>query len=279
VGDFRARDADRDRYVEIIEAAYVDGQLGDQDRELRISRALSAETLAELDMITRDLQGRPEPLVRVTPVPAASGDRRRGLSAAWIVAAVVGLVGLGVPALWLSGGERDAGPAISIDVAVPTESPASQPVAEEPVTFEMTPADVRAFLRAYEEQFSTLDAFEARFYPGWAGADVPVRGARPRMERWTWRGAWAQDSEATRVSHTSEIVDLGTLDVRRLFANIATAKRTLNVQRGELTHVLVHRWSGDVPNVNIYIANKFSESGFIRTTLSGEVIGRFPYAP
>lgn len=41
---FRARNADRDRYVDIIESAYVDGQLGDEDRELRVSRALTAET-------------------------------------------------------------------------------------------------------------------------------------------------------------------------------------------------------------------------------------------
>ena len=42
MGDFRAKDADRDRFVELIEAAYVDGQLGDADRDLRVGRALSA---------------------------------------------------------------------------------------------------------------------------------------------------------------------------------------------------------------------------------------------
>ena len=59
MGGFRAKDADRDRYVDIIEAAYVDGQLGEQDRELRVSRALTAETLDELDSLTRDLQRPP----------------------------------------------------------------------------------------------------------------------------------------------------------------------------------------------------------------------------
>ncbi|HEV2798457.1 MAG TPA: DUF1707 domain-containing protein, partial [Nocardioides sp.] len=53
---FRAKDADRDRFVELIEAAYVDGQLGSADRDLRGGRALSAETLDELETLTRDLQ-------------------------------------------------------------------------------------------------------------------------------------------------------------------------------------------------------------------------------
>ena len=52
---FRAKDADRDRCVELIEAAYVDGQINDADRELRVGRALSAETLDELATLTRDL--------------------------------------------------------------------------------------------------------------------------------------------------------------------------------------------------------------------------------
>ena len=87
MGGFRAKDADRERYVEVIETAYVDGQLGDQDRELRISRALTAETLDELDGLTRDLQNQPAPVVVRRPAPrvveAASrrsptGARRSG---------------------------------------------------------------------------------------------------------------------------------------------------------------------------------------------------------
>ena len=38
--EFRAKDADRDRFVELIEAAYVDGQINDADRELRVGRAI-----------------------------------------------------------------------------------------------------------------------------------------------------------------------------------------------------------------------------------------------
>ena len=72
---FRAKDEDRDRFVELIEAAYVDGQLNSADRELRVGRALSAETLDELETLTRDLQQPPGAVVRPTvdvPSPAPS---------------------------------------------------------------------------------------------------------------------------------------------------------------------------------------------------------------
>ena len=43
-------------------------------------------------------------------------------------------------------------------------------------SFEMTAGQVRGFLRAYEEQFGTGEAFEAAFYPERIQAQVPVRG-------------------------------------------------------------------------------------------------------
>ena len=62
-----------------------------------------------------------------------------------------------------------------------------------------------------------------------------------------------------------------------MFANIATAKRTLDVERGRLTHVLVNRWVDEPPSVNIYIGNEFNETGYLRTTPAGEVVRAFPY--
>jgi len=104
-----------------------------------------------------------------------------------------------------------------------------------------------------------------------------VRGSRPRFERWTWDGAWRQDTAASAVTGPSGIIEVGSIDVRRLFDNIATARRTLRVQGGRLTHVLVNDWS-DLPTVTIYIGNDFGESGHLRTTLAGEVLRSYPYA-
>ena len=147
----------------------------------------------------------------------------------------------------------------------------SETVGEEQVTpFAMTPGQVKRFLAAYEKEFGTLDAFEVGFYPNRVFAQVPVRGSRPRAERWTYDGTWHQDSEASRVIGPSVIIDVGELDVRRLFANIAVAKKVLHVQRGELTHVLLNSWTEDTPTVNIYMGNSFNESGYLKTTMSGD---------
>jgi hypothetical protein len=273
---FRAKDADRDRYVEVIEAAYVDGQIGDADRELRVSRALAAQTLDDLETLTRDLQNRPVPPAAAPPRPTARNGRLAGLVAA--LGALVVLLGVGVAGLvvFSATGEPDESPTVVISgEAVPV--PAEGDVVEEQPSFEMTAPEVRRFVRAYEREFGTLDAYDVGFYPSRVGVQVPVRGSRPRFERWTWDGEWTQDTEASAVRGLNELVDLGALDVRRLFANIATARKTLRVERGELTHVLFHQWQGEAPSVNIHIGNSFGEGGYLRTTPSGGVVRAYPY--
>jgi hypothetical protein len=279
MGGFRAKDADRERYVDIIEAAYVDGQLGEQDRELRVSRALTAQTLDELDALTRDLQDRPVPVAARVDTPSAAAPRAAKLvvggAFAVITLAVLLIFGAVGLALFSVTGESDESPAVVISgEAVPV--PAEVDVVEEQPSFAMTAPEVRRFVRAYEREFGTLDAYDVGFYPTRVGVQVPVRGSRPRFERWTWDGEWTQDTEAAAVRGPGEVIDLGALDLRRLFANIATARKTLRVERGRLTHVLVNDWS-EVPTVNIYIGNRFDESGYLKTTLSGEVLRSFPH--
>ncbi|WP_210650483.1 DUF1707 domain-containing protein [Nocardioides sp. SYSU D00065] len=270
---FRARDADRDRHVEVIEAAYVDGQIGDADRELRVSRALSAATLDELEALTRDLQRRPG-----APVPAAP-DRARtpgrlggvlgalGAAAALIVAGAVALVVLA------STGEGSGDPFSSADPARPRPAPQAGTQSR---GFEMTAPAVRRLLHGYASTFGTLDAFEAVFYPSRASFQVPAAGTRSRKERWSYDGGWRQDTPATRTIGAEVPVDLGELDVRRLFDNIATARDTLGVPHGRLTHVLVNVSTEGTPTVSIYIANR-AGTGLLRTTLSGDLVRAHPY--
>jgi hypothetical protein len=281
MGGFRAKDADRERYVDIIEAAYVDGQLSEQDRELRVSRALTAQTLDELDALTRDLQDRPAVVAPRVATPTAAAPRAAKLviggAFAVIMIAVLLIFGAVGLAFFSVAGGSDESPTVVTsgeDWAVPV--PAEVDVAEAP-SFAMTAPEVRQFVRAYEREFGTLEAYDVGFYPTRVGVQVPVRGSRPRFERWTWDGEWTQDTEAAGVTGLSEVVDLGTLDVRRLFANITTAKKSLRVDRGKLTHVVFHRWQGEAPSVNVYIGNSFGESGYLRTTPSGDVVRAYPY--
>ena len=100
---------------------------------------------------------------------------------------------------------------------------------------------------------------------------------RSRVAGWSYDGTWRQDPATTAVSGSAATVDLGAIDVRRLFANIATAEQELGVQQGELTHVVVRRRRAQAPVVNIYVGNTFNEGGHLSTTLSGQVLRRFPY--
>src|SRR5690606_29134474 len=52
----RARMADRDKAVEVINAAYAEGQLTPEQREDRVHRALLATHIGDLDQVTADLQ-------------------------------------------------------------------------------------------------------------------------------------------------------------------------------------------------------------------------------
>ncbi|WP_210440281.1 DUF1707 SHOCT-like domain-containing protein [Nocardioides xinjiangensis] len=277
---FRARDADRDRCVEVIEAAYADGQIGDADRELRTSRALSAETLDELETLTRDLQPPPGPAEPVR-APATSGPvrPRRPVAVLAALGTAVVVVAAGAVGLAVLSTTDDTGGQPAVEVsgeAVPVPDPA---VAGDPAGFEMTAAGVRRFLRAYEQQFGTLDAWDVAFYPHRVGADVPVRGSRPRFEAWTWDGSWERTSEAQaiRPSHTG-VVDLGRIGPDRLVANVRTAERTLGVQRGTFSHAVLWRHDEVGPTLNIHVGNTFGEGGYLRTTLAGDrVVARFPY--
>ena len=74
-GKMRACDADRDRVVEFLNAAYSEGRLSKDEHDGRLENALSARTYADLDRIVADL-----PAARAAVVPAVA--RTNGLAAA-----------------------------------------------------------------------------------------------------------------------------------------------------------------------------------------------------
>lgn len=57
----RARDADRSRIADILDAAYAEGQIDGIEHRERVSQAIRAKTLAELDKQVADLQFEPTP--------------------------------------------------------------------------------------------------------------------------------------------------------------------------------------------------------------------------
>ena len=67
--DQRARDKDRDAAIEIVEAAWADGQIIEADRDKRVEELLRAQTLGEISMLTHDLQAAAPATRRPVPPP------------------------------------------------------------------------------------------------------------------------------------------------------------------------------------------------------------------
>lgn len=67
-GELRASHSDRDKVVEVLQAAAGDGRLSPEELDDRLERALTAKTYAELAVLTADL-----PAPGAASVPASAG--------------------------------------------------------------------------------------------------------------------------------------------------------------------------------------------------------------
>lgn len=68
----RATDRDREAAIGVLQSSYTVGRLTKDEHDARVSRALSAQTYAELDLITADLPERPG----YPDAPVVPGPRR-----------------------------------------------------------------------------------------------------------------------------------------------------------------------------------------------------------
>jgi hypothetical protein len=284
VGGFRAKDADRERYVEVIETAYVDGQLGDQDRELRISRALTAETLDELDGLTRDLQNQPAPVVVRRPAPTVVEQApveaprepvqwpvppRSGLPAKAVWFIVAGVFGLSMMAI--------AAPTPGPMEAVPYEGYESTWESGVDQSYELSESTVRTVVRRYRAKFQTTEAQRVTLFTYQAQAQVPAGATRPSSEVWTWDGdAWnrAAGREAEPVTG---VVDLSVLDVKALFRNVAVATTGLGAADAEVQRIELRPSADGRGRVTIHVRDGSGGMAVLETTLQGSRVREVPF--
>jgi len=70
-GKMRAADADRDRVVGLLNTAYTEGRLSEDEYDARLDSALSARTYTDLDQVVADLPV--APATAVTPAAKING--------------------------------------------------------------------------------------------------------------------------------------------------------------------------------------------------------------
>lgn len=286
MGGFRAKDADRERYVEVIEAAYVDGQLGAQDRELRVGRALTAETLDELHALTRDLQDqpaavvvRPSPAAAVVEPPVAPPVPVGSSSTSGVPATVTGLVAAVVfiaVVLGMASSAQDDMGTFSQDqqYAVPWDESSDR--MQRP-GYQLSVSAVASFVRRYEAKFGTTETHEVGFFPSVVRVEVPARGARQRVQVWTWDGSWGRDTSAQPSDAPAGVVDLRTIDVRTLFDNVDVATQDLGASDARVARVVVRPSPDGRGSVSIHVRDDSGGGAQLETTAQGSRIRSVPF--
>lgn len=263
----KARDDDRDAAIEVVEAAFADGQISRPDYDLRVDRLLRAVTVGELQMLVQDLR-RPEgeqvteAVEQVTDDVAAPAFRvgvpRVNANAVKVVLAVVVAVfalGLIVPLglvarvdsrEGVSTGSIDAGDQIDLTTAKGYER----------------------LVREVEAKTGSTTVFAATIYPGYAVIDVPVDADSQRSFGYYYDGDWQDWSGKGKA--TEERFDLSRIDGRTLATLVKKVGRKVE---DATTYVLVNSRGGDEGVCfSAYATNDFTETAYIDARCDGTVV-------
>jgi hypothetical protein len=273
----KARDADRDAATEVAEAAYADGQISKADCEFRVERLLQAQTMAEIQAITRDLRPpgsaipaptqRPADLVTSTraATPSAQVASRPEAGGRTLVGVIVAVVIL----LVLAG----VGVAGALFVGQVADSGFASGEAQESVVADMTSAEgYDDFVAALTEKTGSSVVFNATIYPGYAVVEVPVDDSSQRAYGWYYDGAWSDWTG--RGTAEEQRLDLADLDGAVVAATLKKVAR--KIEDPAAMYVLVNP-AGRAEGVclSAYANNEFDETAYVDATCEGKVVFRY----
>jgi hypothetical protein len=274
----KARDADRDAAIEVTEAAYADGQISKADCEFRVERLLQAQTMAEIQAITRDLRPpesaipaptqRPTDLVtstraatpsaQVASRPEAGGRTLVGVIVAVVILLV--LAGVGVAGALFVGQVADSGFA-------------SGEAEESAAVTDLTSAGgYDDFVAALTEKTGSSVVFNATIYPGYAVVEVPVDDSSQRAYGWYYDGSWSDWTG--RGTAEEQRLDLADLDGATVAATLKKVAR--KIEDPDATYVLVNP-AGRAEGVclSAYANNEFGETAYVDATCDGTIVFRY----
>lgn len=260
IGRKRARTGDREEAVELINAAYAEGQLTTDQREDRVHRALVATHLGDLQQITSDLQpGEPAALA-----PQGRWQRMSRRTKLGIAAAVLALGVGGVFVAEQIGGNDSTSVSEQESYVVPATADAVEGlIADQMSEFGTT----KSYGISLQSQLSTLR--------------VPTGDEYARYQEWSpvVDGSFEANGDVRGAGDQIEF-DLADVDLDALARHIATARATLDVAEPAHTILVIHHWAeDDQPTISITISNEFEETGYLVTDLAGKVLERRAYDP
>ena len=273
----KARDDDRDAAIEVVEAAFANGQISRPDYDLRVDRLLRAVTVGELQMLVQDLR-RPEGEQVTEAVEQVTDDvapeRFRGslrshlnlrpqssqvnLRPLGIVLAVVVAVfalGLIVPLVLMA--------------RVDTQKSVSTGQVARGEKVDLTTArGYDRLVREVEAKTGSTVVFGATIYPGYAVINVPVDADSQRSFGYYYDGDWQDWGGKGKA--TEERFDLSRIDGSTVAALVRKVRGKVE---DPTTYVLVNsRGRDDGVCFSAYATNEFTETAYIDARCNGEVV-------
>jgi hypothetical protein len=294
----RVKDRDRDRARYVIEAALRGGQITQQDRDLRIERVASSQTVGELQALTRDLAAPSVPVPPTAVVPPVPAGPVSLAPTAPVPGVPPDLYGPPPSPQTLTGGSGSTAKAgkagrnvalgcaliVALFVIVPiaagviiftaqTSTPdfvETDPIPAGP-PFELTASGLREYVAAFEEIFDDTEVVRTVFYDGYVICWVPQDDDKVAIWKYV-DGAFEQLGDPMDGSVDTAPVDLLELRPGRVMALVRQAEVILGVEPPATTYVVYDRDVIDgTPHVLVYLSND-GGAGYVVGDLDGNVL-------
>jgi hypothetical protein len=254
----KARDADRDAAIEVVEGAFADGQITGPDRDLRVERLLQAGTVGEVQMLVRALQPGVSRLAALAPQPPASPSGR-GLRKVVVIVAVVFAIFTVLSVVF---------PLLVINSIDTFESSGTSGTSGEELEL-LTAEGYDGLVAAVAEKTGSATVFGATIYPGYAVVDVPVDARSQRSFGYYYDGGWSDwTGSGTAPGDRLELDQIDGATVEGLVREVEQL-----VQDPAASYVIVNARGGeDGVCLSAYAMNEYDETAYLDATCSGKVV-------
>ena len=300
----RAKDKDRDKAVNEIEAAAARGQIIEVDKLKRIMDVKAAHTVGEIELITRGL-GMPPP-VR-TPVPAQtppadptfepysppeappvtepdpSFTPPANIQYGEPLSPSAGTpITYGTSSTKSGGGSKlvllvvlivMAGISVPIFIGIKSVVDTAGGVINElnPETPDVISTEGLADLTAaLEKETGSTEAFRVVLYPEYAVVTAPADANSKRSINYYWNGNLSESNKGTETNGTR--FDLADVDAAVLTKLLGQARKIVEGATTQYVVVSPPFIDGQEDWITAYATNDFNESGYISATLEGKVV-------
>lgn len=267
----RARDTDRDEAINVLGAAFADGQLTREEYDARVAKALSATTLGGLGSVISDLQkpgerhearlSRLEPPGEQAsttpswpPSPGVPTPRRAAISAAVGVAALA----FGVFVI----------PRVIADDRAPDSGSAALPHVDV-----LTPDGFRTFVDAVRARSGDTLVLDVTIGSDYGRVMVPVDATSDRYVEWIWRDGGFEAGETAGTDHDGAIrFDLERIDPDAIPDLVEQAAGLVDEPDSVYINVDPEPDDRQGQCYDVSAGNRFSEYARVYASCSGEVL-------